>query len=260
MKLGKLVSYLEEIAPLSFQEKYDNSGLILGNIDTDISTVLVCLDADDKALDRAIEQHCQLVLSHHPIIFSGIKSFAEGSFEGDIIIKAIKNDLSLYGFHTNFDSAMGGLTDLLCDRIGVKNTKILIKSGDGSSGAGRYGDFGPVSGEEFIRTIKSRLSLDILRFVGEIPGTISKVAVYNGAYDNGILEELAGLRPIVLVTGDLKYHAAQALKHRRIFTVDAGHYGTEKIFVEEMSKLIEARFPELRIIRYEGEDVFTYYL
>lgn len=259
MKLGRLVSYLEEIAPLPIQENYDNSGLILGNEDTDISKVLVCLDADDKALDCAIEQYCQLVLSHHPIIFSGIKSFSKGSLEGDIIIKAIKNDLSLYGFHTNFDSAMGGLTDLLCDRLGVKNTKILLKSGDGSYGAGRYGDIDPISGEVFIRTIKSRLSIDVLRFVGEIPETVSKVAVYNGSYDDGILEELADLRPVVLVTGDLKYHAAQELKHREIFTVDAGHYGTEKIFVEEISKLIETRFPELKVIRYEGEDVFTYF-
>jgi putative NIF3 family GTP cyclohydrolase 1 type 2 len=86
MKLENIITYLEDLAPIPIQERYDNSGLILGNKDSDISKVLVCLDADEKALDHAIEQHCQLVLSHHPVIFGGIKSFAGGSPEGDIVI------------------------------------------------------------------------------------------------------------------------------------------------------------------------------
>ncbi|HHW23512.1 MAG TPA: Nif3-like dinuclear metal center hexameric protein [Clostridiaceae bacterium] len=259
MKLENIITYLEDLAPIPIQERYDNSGLILGNKDSDISKVLVCLDADEKALDHAIEQHCQLVLSHHPVIFGGIKSFAGGSPEGDIVIKAIKNDIALYGCHTNFDSASGGLTDLLCDRLGIKNVKILLKAGDGSFGAGRYGDIGPISGEELISTVKSRLSVEMLRVVGDMPETISRMAVYNGSYDSDILEMLVSLKPIALVTGDLKHHAALELKHRGIFTIDAGHYGTEKLFVEEVSGLLEVRFPELSVIRYEGKDVFTYY-
>lgn len=258
MKLENLISFLEDVAPISMQESYDNSGLVLGDLSSDISGVLVCLDADDKAVDYAIEKDCQLILSHHPVIFNGIKNFAKGSAEGDIIIKAIKNDLALYSSHTNFDSATGGLSDLLCAKLSLKNVKILKEAEKGNCGTGRYGEIEPIDGEMFIETLKSRLSLDVVRIVGDVPEKISRVVVYNGSYDNDILNELIKHKPNILVTGDLKYHAAQELKHKEIFTIDAGHYGTEKLFVEEMSRLIEGHFPGLKIIRYEGKDVFVY--
>lgn len=259
MKLEQITSFLEEAAPLSIQESYDNSGLIMGDPNSDVSGVLVCLDVDEKAINYAIEHDCQMVLSHHPVIFSGIKTFTGSTSEGDIIIRAIKNDLALYGYHTNFDSAKGGLSELLCERLGIKKTKILIESGHCNCGAGRYGDIEPATGEMFIKSLKSRLSIDKVRCVGEVPETISRVAVYNGAYDSDILEKLESLRPIILITGDLKYHAAQELMHKGIFTIDAGHYGTEKLFVEGVSKLLEAHFPELKVVSYESKDVFTYF-
>ncbi len=258
MKLENLTSFFEELAPISFQESYDNSGLVLGDHNSEVTGVLVCLDVDDKAVDFALEQDCQLILSHHPAIFAGIKTFTNDSAQGDILIKAIKNDLALYSSHTNFDSVIGGLSDLLCSKLGLKNVKILKRAQDGNYGTGRYGEIEPVDGEMFIDKLKSSLSLESIRLVGDIPEKISTVAVYNGSYDDDILNELTTLKPITLVTGDLKYHAAQELKHKGIFTIDAGHYGTEKIFVEEMSKLLEGRFPGLKIIRYEGKDIFTY--
>jgi len=263
MKLEKIVSFLEELAPLLFQEHYDNSGLILGEMDADISGILVCLDADEDAVDLAISQGCQLVLSHHPAIFRGIKSFAGGNAESDIIIKAIKNDLALYGYHTNFDSAADGLAFMLCRILDLDNIRILDERclpGLGLKyGAGRVGDAVPMSGEAFLDMVKTRLSLNVVRYVGEIPDVVMRVAVYNGAYDDGILGKLKELSPDALVTGDLKYHAARDLLHKGIFTIDAGHYGTEKVFAGEMAKILEERFPELKIVRYTGKDVFTYY-
>ena len=117
MKLRNIISFLEEKAPISLQETYDNSGLILGNPDTEVSKVLVCLDVDIDAIDYAISQNCQLVLSHHPTIFKALKKFTDTTKESRILIKAIKNDLALYSSHTNFDSADGGLSDLLCERL-----------------------------------------------------------------------------------------------------------------------------------------------
>lgn len=99
----------------------------------------------------------------------------------------------------------------------------------------------------------------MIRYVGEIPDFVLRVAVYNGSYNDDILEKLTDFAPEVLVTGDLKYHAARDLLHKGIFTIDAGHFGTEKLFVDEMAKILEERFPELRIVRHEGKDVFTYY-
>ncbi|MGI6049305.1 MAG: Nif3-like dinuclear metal center hexameric protein [Acetivibrionales bacterium] len=260
MIIKDIIKLIEEKAPVSLQESYDNSGLIFGNPNSDVSKLLICLDVDTRVMSYAIEQGCQLVVSHHPAIFSGLKNFSDNSRETAVLIKAIKNDVALYSSHTNFDSANGGLTDLLCKRLGVQKIKVMIQqlSATEGTGAGRYGDIKAISGENFIELVKSSLSIDVIRFVGQIPEIISKVAVYNGSYDRSILETLGQIGPDALITGDLKYHDAQDLKEKGIFTIDAGHYGTEIIFVEEMTKLIKNRFSDLEVIQYRGHDVFSY--
>jgi dinuclear metal center YbgI/SA1388 family protein len=261
MKLRNIISFLEEKAPISLQETYDNSGLILGNPDTEVSKVLVCLDVDIDAIDYAISQNCQLVLSHHPTIFKALKKFTDTTKESRILIKAIKNDLALYSSHTNFDSADGGLSDLLCEKIGLKNIKVLRTTAFDSAeyGAGRYGEIKPTDGIEFLNRVKSKLSLECMRYVGQIPQTVTRVAVYNGSYDREILDNLISISPVILITGDLKYHDAQELLFNGIFTIDAGHYGTEILFVEEMADILEERFSNLSVIRYKGKDVFNIY-
>jgi len=260
MKLRNLIKYLEEKAPISLQEVYDNSGLILGDPDDEVSRVLICLDVDIGAIEYAVSQNCQLVLSHHPAIFKGLKNFSETTKESSILIKAIKNDIALYSCHTNFDSAEGGLSDLLCEKLGLKSIKVLKTTSFDTAeyGAGRYGEIKPTDGMEFINRVKAKLSLDCLRYVGDIPQTVTKVAVFNGSFDRDILDNLVGIDPDVFITGDLKYHDAQELLYNGIFTIDAGHYGTEIIFVDEMADIIEERFSNLNVVRYKGKDVFNY--
>lgn len=261
MKLRDIISYFESKAPISLQEAYDNSGLIFGNADAEVFKVLVCLDVDIDAIEYAILQNCQLVLSHHPTIFKGLKNFTETSKESSILIKAIKNDLALYSSHTNFDSAEGGLSDLLCGKLGLKNIKVLKTTSPDSAeyGAGRYGETKLTDGMKFINRVKTKLSLDSIRYVGQIPQTVTKVAVYNGSYNRDILSNLISISPVTLITGDLKYHDAQELLYNNIFTIDAGHYGTEIIFVDEIAYMLEERFSNLNVIRYKGKDVFTYH-
>lgn len=261
MKLNNIISYVEEKAPISFQESYDNSGLILGEPDLEVSNVLICLDVDKETLNYAVERNCQLIISHHPAIFRALKNFVGDAKESVLLIKAIKNDIALYSSHTNFDSAVGGLSDLLCKRLSMENIQILKKalSENGEYGIGRFGNIEAMSGEKFLGFIKEKLSLDVIRYVGQIPEIVSKIAVYNGSYDSGIIEELIKLNPDALITGDLKYHDAQELVENNIFTIDAGHYGTEIIFVEEMSKLLENQFPQLQVLTYKGKDVFNYF-
>lgn len=260
MKLKNIIAYIEERAPILLQEPYDNSGLILGNTDTEVSKVLVCLDVDIDAVEYAISQNCQLVLSHHPTVFKALKNFTAETRESSILIKAIRNDLALYSSHTNFDSAEGGLSDLLCEKLGLKNTKVLKKISYDSAeyGSGRYGVTEPIEGKEFINRIKTKLSLDNIRYVGQIPKTVEKIAVYNGSYDRDIIDELIKISPVILITGDLKYHDAQELLYNGIFTIDAGHYGTEVIFVDEVAEILGNQFPRLDILKYYGKDIFTY--
>jgi len=260
VQLERIISFLNEKAPSILQEAYDNSGLILGNPGSIISRVLVCLDADYEAVKKAAELNCQLVISHHPPIFRAVKVFTDETSEGRLLSLAIKNNIALYSSHTNYDSVCGGLTDQLCRKIGLFDIKVLKKSPiSPEHGFGRYGHTELVSGREFISRIKKALDLDVVRYVGEIPDTVTLVAVFNGSYDREILHELQEIKPDLLLTGDLKYHDARELMEKGIFTVDAGHFGTEKHFVESMTELLRYKFPQLDIVSYEGEDVFSYH-
>jgi len=125
MKLKQLIAPLEQLAPLSFQESYDNAGLITGNFDMEIRSVLITLDVTEEVVDEAIAKGANLILSHHPVIFSGLKRITGNNYVERIVIKAIKNDIALYSAHTNMDSVFGGVNTMICNKLGLQNCKIL---------------------------------------------------------------------------------------------------------------------------------------
>lgn len=126
MKLYEITNALEKIAPLSFQESYDNSGLIVGSSTAEINKVLVCLDSIEEIVDEAIEKNCQLVIAHHPIVFSGLKKLNGNNYIERTIIKAIKNDIAIYAIHTNLDNVLyQGVNQKIAEVIGLSNCKIL---------------------------------------------------------------------------------------------------------------------------------------
>ncbi len=125
MQLKQIISYLENIAPLSFQEAYDNCGLMVGNPEMEIKAALVCLDSTEETIDEAIQKKCNLVIAHHPVIFSGLKKLNGNDYVQRTIIKAIKNDIAIYAIHTNLDNVHNGVNAKICEKIGLKNCKIL---------------------------------------------------------------------------------------------------------------------------------------
>ena len=125
MIIREITGYLESIAPKAFQESYDNAGLIIGDPEATITSVLITLDVTEAVIDEAIETGCELILAHHPIIFKGLKRLNGNSFVERCVIKAIKNDIAIYAAHTNFDSISGGVNSMICEKIGLTNVGIL---------------------------------------------------------------------------------------------------------------------------------------
>ncbi|MHB1177628.1 MAG: Nif3-like dinuclear metal center hexameric protein [Daejeonella sp.] len=125
MKLLELTSFLETIAPLAYQEDYDNSGLIIGSPDQNVSGALISLDCTEAVVDEAIENGLNLIISHHPIVFKGLKKFNGKRYVERVVMKAIKHDIALYAIHTNFDNVLDGVNKKICDKLGVKNGSIL---------------------------------------------------------------------------------------------------------------------------------------
>ena len=166
MRLSLLTQYLERYAPLNYQEDYDNSGLLTGNPDQEITAALVALDCTEQIVDEAIAKGCNLIITHHPIVFKGLKKFTGKNYVERVIIKAIKNNIALYAIHTNLDSVENGVNQVICKRLGLKHSKILnpksgllkklvtfcpvaqvaaLRTALFAAGAGHIGDYSEVS-------------------------------------------------------------------------------------------------------------------
>ena len=130
MKIKEITNYLESIAPLYFQEDYDNSGLLVGNENTIVDGALITLDCTEEVVEEAIALGCNLIIAHHPIIFSGLKKLTSNNYVERIIIKAIKNDIAIYAIHTNLDNVANGVSAKIAEKLGVENCKILSPKKD----------------------------------------------------------------------------------------------------------------------------------
>ena len=125
MKLKEITSYIESIAPLAYQEDYDNAGLIIGDQEQEIKGALITVDVTEEIIQEAIDKNLNLVISHHPIMRSGIKKITGKDFTERIVLKAIKNDIAIYAAHTNLDSIWGGVSSKIADKLKLQNQKIL---------------------------------------------------------------------------------------------------------------------------------------
>jgi dinuclear metal center YbgI/SA1388 family protein len=125
MKTKELLDWLEKLAPLSYQESYDNSGLLVGDPSQELTGALICLDSTEAVIEEAIRRKCNLVIAHHPIIFSGLKKLNGKNYIERTVIKAIQNNISIYAIHTNLDHVTGGVNSKICEKLGLKNTRIL---------------------------------------------------------------------------------------------------------------------------------------
>jgi dinuclear metal center YbgI/SA1388 family protein len=125
MKIKELTTYLEEFAPTALQESYDNAGLLLGDADEEIKAVMICLDSTEAVLDEAIEAGCNLIIAHHPIIFSGLKKITGKNYIERVVIKAIKNGIAIYATHTNLDNVRHGVNAMIASRLGLTDVEVL---------------------------------------------------------------------------------------------------------------------------------------
>jgi dinuclear metal center YbgI/SA1388 family protein len=125
MKLSLLTAYLESLAPLAYQEDYDNSGLIVGQPEQEVNQALISLDCTEAVVDEAIAHNCQVIISHHPIVFRGLKKFNGKTYVERVVEKAIRNHIAIYAIHTNLDNVMNGVNERICETLGLTNCRIL---------------------------------------------------------------------------------------------------------------------------------------
>lgn len=131
MQIKEIITYLEQLAPLSSQESYDNSGLIVGDAQAELTNALISLDCTEDIVDEAIQRGCNLIISHHPIVFKGLKKITGKNYVERTVIKAIRNDIAIYAIHTNLDNYRFGVNQKIGEKLGIKNPSILVPVGEG---------------------------------------------------------------------------------------------------------------------------------
>ena len=254
MKCREIIEILETLAPKSCACDWDNPGLLAGRMDKDVKKILLTLDADDAAVERAKEIGADMLLSHHPLIFKPVKHISDEDFIGRRLVSLIQADVSYYAMHTNFDSAPGCMADIVADRLNFTDQKPLELMGELSGTSYGIGKTGilktPMTGMELAKEVKNRFGLPFVTVYGsELYETtpVTKAATCPGAGGSEIKEALqAGAE--VFITGDISHHEGIDAAAQGMMIIDAGHYGLEHIFMDFMEGYLKDKLPEEIVI------------
>ena len=256
MKLKDLIHRIEEKIPTSSALSWDNVGLLVGDENREIHRVYVALDATDEVIADAIAQEADVILTHHPLLFSGLKQVTTGDFIGKRVIQLISHNVACYAMHTNFDvEVMGGLA---AETMGLDPVRVLDATGQDETeikGIGCVADVAAISLEELAEKCREAFAISNVKVFGDRTQNIRRIAISPGSgkseVDNAIE---AGAQ--VLITGDIDHHTGIDAVARGLAIIDAGHYGLEHIYVEYMAHFIQRIAPELAVKTAPAKEPF----
>ena len=252
-KVKEIAKIIEDFAPKALQESYDNAGLQVGDPNTEVSAVLLCLDVNEDVLREAKERSCNLIVSHHPLIFKGLKSLTGANSIQKIVIDALRNDIAVYSAHTNLDSVWDGVSHEIARRLGVKDIEVLEpQTNNPKAGLGVVGNIKPLPKIEFLRKIKDTFKVGALRYSAQSPSVVVRRVAVCGGSGASLISSAIAAKADILVTGDVKYHDFTGYGDE-IIIADIGHYESELCSRDILSRVIREQFPELTIYFSDSE-------
>lgn len=268
MKCSEVIQKLTELAPESLACDWDNSGLLVGRRDQNVEKILLVVDVTEEVVDFAVSEQVDLIVSHHPLIFGGQKRITSDDVFGRRLLKLIRHDISCYAMHTNYDRAEGGMADAAakCLRLTGCQTlepEISYETPTGVLKKGGIGKVGllphPVTAKKLAQLVKERFGLDAVRLFGDpdSEAPISKVAICPGA-GRSFLNEAMQAGAQAYITGDIGHHDGLDAREQGLVVLDAGHFGIEQIFTEEIeSYLREQLSAEVAVLTMTGREPFV---
>ncbi|MGI6093910.1 MAG: Nif3-like dinuclear metal center hexameric protein [Lachnospiraceae bacterium] len=246
MKCSDVIAKLEQIHPPYLAESWDNVGLLTGNREKEVNRVFLALDATDDVIKRAGEWKADMLITHHPMIFSGMKQITGDHFIGRRVIRLIESGISYYAMHTNFDIC--GMADLSAEYLKLSDTQVLEvtwEENGRTEGLGRVGMLPQtMTLRDCGRFVKEQFCLSDVRIYGDPNMEVSRAAICTGSGKSTLPAALAAGAQ-VMITGDIDYHTGIDWSAQGIGLIDAGHYGTEYIFMEYMKQELKREFPQL---------------
>lgn len=245
VKVRDIAAIIEEFAPLPLQESYDNAGLQVGRPDMNVSAVLLCLDVTEEVLDEAIARKCDIIVSHHPLIFRGLKSLTGADPVQRVAIRALEENVAVYSAHTNLDSAWNGVSHEMARDLDLHDIRVLHPSSDDPrTGLGVIGEIRPTPKLEFLRRVKEKFGVRALRYSAQSPGLVVKRVALCGGSGAEFIGDAIAQGADLIVTGDVKYHQFTS-NANDIIIADIGHYESELCSMRILSRIIRAGYPDL---------------
>ncbi len=255
----EIIDILQEQSPERYACHWDNVGLLEGNPRKDVNTVYIALDATEETIGEAVEAGADLLLTHHPLIFQGLKKVNTKDFTGRRIITLIQNDISCYAMHTNFD--IKGMEQLGAERMGLEDCQVLdpvFQENQEEKGIGKVGSLPcEMTVGECAQKVKEAFGVELVKIFGRPDDRVARAAICPGSGKSVIKKAIhAGAQ--VLITGDIDHHDGIDSAAQGLAIIDAGHYGVEKMFIPYMETYLKERTSGIRIIAQPEKQPFLY--
>lgn len=244
MRCQDILEKIEARYPRKYACDWDNVGLLAGSREREVDTVYIALDATAQVVDAAAECGAQLLLTHHPMIFGGLKAVTTDDYVGERLIRLIRNDIAYYAMHTNYD--VMGMAELAAELLKLRNTEVLEEVLDGE-GIGRVGQLPCLmTVRECAEQIKKQFQLPNVKIFGDPDKKVERAAICPGSGKSEAKPALA-MGAEVYITGDIDHHTGIDMADCGMAIIDAGHYGIEHIYIADMERFLKENFPELRV-------------
>ena len=254
LKVKDIAKAIEDFAPLSLKEDWDNPGLQVGDTEMVVTAVLLCLDVTEDILQEARKRDCNMIVSHHPLIFGGLKRLTGATPTERIAAGAIRDNIAIYSAHTNLDSTFEGVSYEMAHMLAMKDCRPLEESasGDGSQGLGVVGSVSPTPKLEFLRKVKETFEVKDLRYSAQTPGIVVRKVALCGGSGGSLIKNAIRSGADVYICGDLKYHDFTSYGSD-ILLADIGHFESELCSRKILSRAIRSVYPQCVIYFSECE-------
>ncbi len=237
--LSKIIEVADGLFPFSYAEPWDNCGLQIGDPGQFIQKLAVSLDPTPGTLSYAIDRGCQLLVTHHPVLLHPVSRIVEDEYVGRVVRAAIRGGVNVLSLHTNLDAAPGGLNDLLATRLGLN--EVIKPERAPCARLGRLPE--PLTVDELAVTVQDNLLVDRVAVVSAKTARVRSVFCASGS-GMSYLGQALHLKADVMITGDVKYHAAMEALGMGMAVIDPGHYGLEKYAVGLLSTSLQKQFEQ----------------
>ena len=252
--ISELIDFLNEIAPPQLQESYDNSGLIVGNPHDEINGVLTCLDCTEEVVQEAIDRGCNLIVSHHPIVFRGLKTLTGASYIERVVINAIRNRIAIFAIHTNLDNVYyHGVNAKIAEKLALSDTAVLkpmlaYANAEKPVGAGLTGSLPyDMNCKVFLDYLKEKMALKVIRHTSLNQNNIRRIAVCGGA-GSFLLNDARNAGVQAYVSADFKYHEFFDAE-KDLIIADIGHFESERFTIDLLFDLISGKFTNFAVLK-----------